>query len=204
VTWRRRCQGNRGFTFLGVMVVVAVMLVSMTVAVPAWDYVIRNDREEELIFRAREIARAINGFQAQRHTLPTSLDELVRGKFLRKAYSNPMARDGKWRLLHPGDLPAMASLAGGVRTGPVSAVPTPTPARSSGFGSGQVMGPIVGVAPTNQDKALRVFNQQTSYDKWLFRWDQAWYVSSKCIWHCPPSGIAVGPAGQGPQPSGRP
>jgi general secretion pathway protein G len=204
VTRRLVRKGDRGFTFLGVMVVVAVMLVSMTVAVPAWDYVIRNDREQELIFRAREIARAINGFQAQRHTLPTSLDELVRGKFLRKAYTNPMARDGKWRLLHPGDLPPMGSLAGGGRTGPVSAVPTPTPARSSSFGSGQVIGPIVGVAPTSQDKSLRVFNQQTTYEKWLFRWDQAWYVGNKCIWRCQPRGIGVGPTGQRPLPSSNP
>ena len=79
------------------------MMVLMTAAVPSWRYVMQNDREEELLYRGGEIADAIVRFQKKNgNAYPTSLDQLVKGKFLRKLYKDPMTKDGKWRLVHQG------------------------------------------------------------------------------------------------------
>jgi len=103
-----------GYALVALMVTVTVMMVMMAAAVPSWRYLMKNDREEELIFRGGEIADAIGRYQKKNaNTLPTSLDVLVKGKFLRKAYKDPMTKDGKWRFLRQGEtIAAAASVPG--------------------------------------------------------------------------------------------
>ena len=77
----------------------------MSAAVPSWRYLMKNDREEELIFRGGEIADAIARFQRRNgNALPASLDVLVKGKYLRRAYKDPMSKDGTWRFIRPGEM----------------------------------------------------------------------------------------------------
>ena len=59
---------------------------------PAWRYVMQDDREEELIFRGTQIADAIARCQRESRSLPVSLEFLVQKKFLRKAYKDPIDR----------------------------------------------------------------------------------------------------------------
>ena len=59
---------------------------------------------EELIFRGEEIATAIGRYQARNgNALPPSLEVLVKGKFLRREYKDPMTKHGRWRFIRPGD-----------------------------------------------------------------------------------------------------
>src|SRR5512134_1709706 len=104
---RRRSETARasGYALVALMASVAVMLVAMSAAVPTWQYLMKNDREEELIFRGGEIADAIARFQRRNgNALPSSLDVLVKGKFLRRAYKDPMSKDGSWRYIRPGEV----------------------------------------------------------------------------------------------------
>src|SRR4029450_13737646 len=76
----------------------------MAAAGPYWKYLMKNDAEEELLFRGGEIADAVARYQRRNgNALPSSLDVLVQQKILRKQYKAPRARDGKGRLLKPGD-----------------------------------------------------------------------------------------------------
>ena len=43
---------------VALMAAVAIMMIMLAAAVPSWRYVMRNDAEEELIFRGGEIADA--------------------------------------------------------------------------------------------------------------------------------------------------
>ena len=90
---------------VALMAAVAVMMIMLAAAVPSWRYVMRNDAEEELIFRGGEIADAIARFQRRNgNALPPSLEVLVKGKFLRRPYKDPMTKHGRWRFIRPGEV----------------------------------------------------------------------------------------------------
>jgi type II secretory pathway pseudopilin PulG len=176
-------RGESGYALVALLAMAAVMLILLSAAGPYWKYLMHNDREEELLARGGEIADAIARYQRKNgNALPSSLDVLVKQHFLRRAYKDPMTKDGKWRFLRPGDalLPgapgapaqagAGASGLGGTGFGGVAPATTTTTTRPSAFSQpGQGIGQgFQGVATTNGDKSLRVFNGRTKYNEWLF------------------------------------
>jgi len=97
----RRRRLTAGFSLVGLMATITIALVLMAAAVPSWRYVMKDDREEELIFRGVQIAEAIQRYQKKNgNALPTSLEVLVKGKYLPRLYKDPMTKTGKWRLVH--------------------------------------------------------------------------------------------------------
>jgi type II secretory pathway pseudopilin PulG len=161
---------------VALMAAVAVMMILLSAAMPSWRYVMKNDAEEELISRGGQIADAIQRYQRRNgNALPPSLEALVEGRYLRKAYKDPMTKHGRWRLLRPGD----ALLPGGApgstqapRPGQpsTSAPTTTTTTRPSSFTQSQTqtVGGFQGVASTSTDKSLRLFNNRSRYNEWLF------------------------------------
>ena len=98
---------------VALMAAVAIMMIMLAAAAPSWRYVMRNDAEEELIFRGGEIADAVARYQKRNgNALPPSLEVLVKGKFLRRAYKDPMTKHGRWRFIRPGE--AVAPAASGI------------------------------------------------------------------------------------------
>jgi type II secretory pathway pseudopilin PulG len=175
VSARRR---DGGFALVALLATVATMLILLSAAGPYWKYVMRNDAEEELLFRGGEIADAIARYQRKNgNALPASLDVLVKQHYLRRAYKDPMTKAGKWRFLRPGDAllpgapgaPAPGSPPGlsGMTTTTTTTTTTLRPSAfsqpSEGIGSG-----FQGVATTSTDKSLRIFNGRTKYSEWLF------------------------------------
>jgi type II secretory pathway pseudopilin PulG len=172
------------------MASVTIMLILMAASVPSWRYVMKNDAEEELIFRGGEIADAIARYQQKNgNALPPSLEVLVKGRFLRKEYKDPMTKDGKWRLIRQGEAigPIRAPGAGGEtgasasaaagpgfrgtssRPGALGSASTSGPGRSAtGRQRGATLGGIQGVASTSEETSLRVFNGRTQYNEWIF------------------------------------
>ncbi|HUG53602.1 MAG TPA: hypothetical protein VMR21_08370 [Vicinamibacteria bacterium] len=156
---------------------IAVMMILMGAAVPTWRYLMQDDREQELFFRGDQIARAIEGHQRKNGgAFPVSLDVLVKGRYLRRPYKDPMTRDGQWRLVRPGEMVGTgtggAGLPGGGRR-PATGGPSPRasatpPPFTLGAGSGTSIGVIAGVASRSPDTSLRVFNGRTRYDEWVF------------------------------------
>lgn len=168
---RRGPSHERGYSLVALIASVTIMMILMGAAVPSWKYVMKNDREEELLYRGGEIADAIVRFQKKNgNAYPTSLEQLVKGKFLRKLYKEPMSKDGKWRLVHQGQAGPPASIPG---QGPIdkNAPTTPTPTTrppGPGVATGTTLGPIIGVSSTSTEKSLRVFNGRTQYNEWIF------------------------------------
>jgi len=148
-----------GFSLAGLMAAVAIMLVLMGAAVPSWRYVMKDDREEELYFRGSQIAEAIERYQRKNgNAYPPSFEVLVKGRYLRKPFTDPLAKSGKWRIIRPGE-----AMPAGVPTRTAS----PSPSPGGGPGPGGV-GVIVGVASLDTDKSLRLFNGRDHYNEWLF------------------------------------
>lgn len=169
-------RSEAGFSLVALTATVTIMLILMTVGVSGWTYVMKNEKEEEAIFRGVEVTDAIRRFQRKGgNAMPPTLEILVEKKFLRKhALRDPLAKDGKWKIIRQGDLIAPILPPG--QNGPVSAFggrdgpqPSPSPSPSSTFGAqGQKVGPIVGVATTAKGKSLRLFNGQQDYKAWVF------------------------------------
>src|SRR5262245_60027682 len=83
---------EQGYAMAALLVALSVMAVLMTAAMPVWKQVARREKEEEVIFRGQQYARAIGLFQrrAGPGVLPPSIDTLTQGKFLRKKYKDPI------------------------------------------------------------------------------------------------------------------
>ncbi len=173
---------DRGYALLVLMMLATILLISLTAAMPSIYTAGQREREEELIFRGNEYARAIALFRRRFNRFPASVNELLRTngiRFLRRAYPDPISRSGKWRFIHanvngalidsrtmtpqsqPGSAQAMGPSTGGtVEKGrplaPVSA-------------TGEMQGAyIAGVASSNRRESIRVWNGHTHYDEWEF------------------------------------
>ena len=197
---RRPRAKQAGYSLVALIVTITVMMVMLTAAVPSWRYLMKDDHEEELIFRGGEIADAIGRYQKKNgNALPPSLEVLVKGKFLRKAYKDPMTQDGKWRFLRQGETIAAAPSVPGAPSGAPTTPTTTRPAGPGGSGTiGGTLGSILGVASTSTDKSLRIFNGRTKYSEWLFIPGQPRIVGLQAG----PTTIG-GPAGR-PSPGGAP
>jgi len=161
--------GEAGYSLVALLAAVAVMMIMLAAAVPSWRYVMRNDREEELIARGGEIADAVARYQKRNgNALPPSLEALVKGKYLRRAYKDPMTKNGQWRFIRPGDaLGGAVPVPGGPGRSTVTTTTTTT--RPSAFSQpGQAIGGFLGVASTSTERSLRVFNGRTRYNEWMF------------------------------------
>ena len=156
-----------GFSLVALVASITIMLILMGAAMPSWKYVVQNEREQELYFRGDQIAAAIERYQKKNGgTAPLTLEVLVKGRYLRKAYTDPMTRDGKWRFIRVGEV--MTPRAGALPGGPaVSASPSPSPRPGTGSRADQ-LGPFVGVASTSRQESLRVMNARNHYDEWMF------------------------------------
>jgi type II secretory pathway pseudopilin PulG len=162
-------RAEAGYALVALLAAITIMMIMMAAAVPSWRYVMKNDGEEELIFRGGEIADAVARYQRRNgNALPASLEVLVKGKFLRRAYKDPMTKHGRWKFLRPGEA------IGGVQRGipgtfGSSTTTTTTTTRPSAFSTpGTVLGGFQGVASTSTDKSLRIFNGRTRYNEWVF------------------------------------
>jgi type II secretory pathway pseudopilin PulG len=168
-------MNNRaGYSLVILMMAAFVLAVGLLVAIPVWQTQVQREKEEELIFRGRQYVEAVRLYMAKNPaTIPKSLDELVKGRFLRRLYKDPMTKDGKWNLIlqyqvgsqniafrsGPGRPP------GNVRAGlnvkrilivpqdNLSAVDNPR---------------ILGVVSSSPKKSFRIYNDGETYDQWLF------------------------------------
>jgi type II secretory pathway pseudopilin PulG len=101
--YRIPSTSSDGYAFVVLMIAMTVMLIALAAALPSVYHESQREKEEELIFRGNEYARAIYLFQRQFQRFPKSVDELIRTnniRFLRHAYKDPMNPKGKWRFIH--------------------------------------------------------------------------------------------------------
>jgi len=104
--FRRNSAGNvhSGYALVFAMIAATVLLIGLTAVLPSVYEEGQREREQELIFRGIQYARAIAGFHQKFQRYPTSIEELIKPtngwRFLRKEYTDPMTRSGKWRFIH--------------------------------------------------------------------------------------------------------
>ena len=169
----RARRGERGYTLVAVVIGMAVLTILLAAVGPTIATVMKREREEELIFRGRQYARAITAFQKRFGRYPTSLKEMIelRPRTIRKLWKDPMCRCDEWQLLLAGTadaLPFRAGPGGQQKTGLPPPPPTPTPGAFGPPGGGAPMGPIAGVRSRVHKEALREWRGKKFYDEWAF------------------------------------
>ncbi len=88
---------------ISVMIIITVLLFGLTVALPSVLQEGQREREEEVIFRGTQYARAVALFHRQFFRYPMNVKELVQTngmRFLRQEYTDPLDPEGKWRFIH--------------------------------------------------------------------------------------------------------
>ena len=112
------------------LVGMTVMAVVMTMAMPVWSTIGKRAREDELVFRGEQYARAIGMYQRKyANALPPNLDVLINEKFLRRKYRDPMT-GGEFQLLTGALGQATPGMGAGVRGG--------APGAQTGIGGAQM------------------------------------------------------------------
>lgn len=106
----RPCRGNRaerGYMLLVLMLLVAALVISMLAMAPAIKASIRRDKEEEMVHRGAQYARAVRRYFKQFGRYPPTLEALEDTnhiRFLRRRYKDPLTEDGEWQVVRYGDV----------------------------------------------------------------------------------------------------
>src|SRR5258705_4477700 len=89
-----QARRQNGYAMAALLVAMSIMAIMMTVAMPVWKQISTREKEEELVFRGEQYARAIGLFQRKfANAAPPSFDLLVEQHFLRKKYKDPITND---------------------------------------------------------------------------------------------------------------
>jgi type II secretory pathway pseudopilin PulG len=198
-------KGNRGYAMAALLIAMSVMAVLMSALLPVWSHMATREKEEELIFRGRQYARAIGLFQRKfANTPPPTIDVLVEQRFLRKKYKDPITNDD-FQPIYANQAAIQPPGGGPTAQRPGQSATISTPAQQTlqaGFGS-TGMGPqggVIGVTSKSKDESIKIYNGRSRYNEWAFVYIQTAQRPGQ-------SGVPV-PGGQGrpgqPGPFGMP
>lgn len=146
-------QTNAGFSYIGVLLAVAIVSIATTAANRYWSTLLQRERETELLYRGNQIRAAIRSYYThppagQRQEYPRAREDLLQDprfpqtrRHLRQWYPDPMTGSDQWILIRD---------AGGRIKGVHSAHPG-QPLKRSGFPA-----------------AYRSFETAAAYTDWKF------------------------------------
>jgi type II secretory pathway pseudopilin PulG len=107
---RRGASAAAGFTYLGLLLTLAIITASLAAASGVWEIAQRRDKEAELLFVGNEFRRALASYAASAppgstQQFPASLDNLLKDerfpnvkRHLRKIFVDPMTNSTEWGL----------------------------------------------------------------------------------------------------------
>jgi type II secretory pathway pseudopilin PulG len=96
---------QRGFTYIGVLVLITVMMITMGAVSQVWHAVMQRENEKELLFIGHQFRNAIgNYYKYSGRRFPPSMDALLGTdnnqvklpRYLRRIYRDPMTGDHQW------------------------------------------------------------------------------------------------------------
>ena len=125
-----RLAGSRGYAMAALLVAMSVMAVLLGALLPQWTTLATREKEQELIFRGNQYARAIGLFQRKfANTAPPTIDVLVEQRFLRKKYKDPITNDDFQPIFANQAPQGVSAPSGAQRPGEQASASLSTPAR---------------------------------------------------------------------------
>ena len=188
--------GDRGYIMVALLVGMGVTAIWMSTLLPTWRQQAQRQKEDDLIFRGEQYARAIALFAVKNNgALPLSIDDLVEQRYLRKKWKDPITgKDfqvlGTGSVITPG-----AGTGGGQQAG--SGRGGAQPGAVGSPAGGAVQGGIRGVYSESTDTSIRIYNNAQQYNQWLFDYQAAMLRMGRV------GGGVGGSAGRGRDGAGR-
>jgi type II secretory pathway pseudopilin PulG len=164
---------EQGYTMVAVVIGMMILAILIMGVAPSIATIMKREREQELLFRGKQYARAIALFQKRYGRFPTELKELYanRPRTIRKLWKEPICNCPDWHLIYQNSPDALGpGVTGGQPGAPSGRIP-PTPTPTSVFGGAggtKSVGPIVGVRSNVHEEALAEWRGQKFYDEWRF------------------------------------
>src|SRR5262249_9220374 len=104
--FQKQSPGERGYVLITLMLFVALLAIAALTVTAKADFQSRRDREEELVHRGVQYARAVRSFFKKTGRYPTRIEDLENTnnqRFLRKRYKDPITGED-FKLLRMGDV----------------------------------------------------------------------------------------------------
>ncbi|MGA7157478.1 MAG: prepilin-type N-terminal cleavage/methylation domain-containing protein [Acidobacteriaceae bacterium] len=93
---RRDC-GERGFTLIELIIVMAIIAILISIAVPIYANMVRRAKEAVLKEDLHTMRTAIDSYTVDKQKAPQSLDDLVQAGYLKSIPVDPMTgRNDEW------------------------------------------------------------------------------------------------------------
>jgi len=187
-----RLRGESGYAMAALLVAMSVMAVALSIALPVFQTAARREREAELVFRGEQYARAIGLFQRKYgNALPPDVDVLIKERFLRRKYKDPITGDD-FQLLGPGSPELSEALSappqqggragepigrGGSRGRGAAQTDTRNAMRETQTRLSQLArdtsgstapGGILAVSSKSKLTSIRLYNGKDKYNEWVF------------------------------------
>lgn len=101
---------ERGFTYIALLIFIAIMGVGLAATGEVWHMTMKRDKEEELLFVGNQFRNAFTMYYyrtpGQMGRYPMSLEELLKDprypatkRYLRKIYLDPITNSTNWELI---------------------------------------------------------------------------------------------------------
>ena len=105
-TIRRHKPSEEGYTLISVIFMVALMSLSLSIAMPKVIEEIQRDREQETMQRGKQYMRGVRMYYRKFGAYPPNADALIKGTigmhFIRKKYADPTTGMADWKPVYLG------------------------------------------------------------------------------------------------------
>lgn len=104
-----RARSYHGFTLIEILVVMTLIALLLTLAVPRYFSALDNGRARVQLQNLATLRDAIDKFYADQGRYPDVLDDLVAKKYLRNIPQDPISEAANWEVVAPSD-PSLGSV----------------------------------------------------------------------------------------------
>ena len=93
----------KGFTLLELMIVISIIIILVSVALPQYQKTIMHTRETILSYDLNTMRKLIDEYAADKGKLPQSLDDLVTAGYMRDVPKDPITDNKDWNIVTGDD-----------------------------------------------------------------------------------------------------
>ncbi len=93
---RPKTKDQSGFSLLELMIAMFILIILLSVALPAYQRTIQHARETVLKENLWQMRRAIDQYTADKGKLPESLQKMVEDKYLHEKPMDPITEKAEW------------------------------------------------------------------------------------------------------------